>query len=159
MADSSAVAAASATGTPELDIARDVLRRAVPLGLVLIAVSAAIWRGDGALTSAFAVGIVVINLVVAAGIMTWAARISDTALMASVLGGFIVRMGIVAGLIFLVKDESWVLLPLLAFTLLGAQLGLLAWETKYVSGSLAFPGLKPDVPRGLAPQLHKEARP
>jgi hypothetical protein len=141
------------TEAPELDIARDIVRRAIPLGLVLIAVSALIWRADGAWTSAFAMAIIIVNLLAAAGLMAWGARISPTVLMATVFGGFVVRMAIVAVAIFVVKDQSWVELPLLAFTLLLAQLGLLALETRYVSGSLAFPGLKP----GIA--VPKEARP
>ena len=72
--------------------------------------------------------------------MAWAARISPTVLMAAVLGGFVVRMALVAVAIFAVKDQSWVELPLLAFSLLITHLGLLFWETRYVSASLAFPG-------------------
>jgi len=143
----------STTDAPELDIARDLARHALPLGAVLIAFSALIWRGDGAYTAAFAMAIIVLNLLAAAGLMAWSARISPTVLMAAVFGGFIVRMGIVALAIFLVKDASWVQLPLLAFSLLIGQLGLLFWETRYVSGSLAFPGLKPGV------AVPKEARP
>lgn len=132
---------------PEVAIARDIARHAVPLGAALVAVSAIVWRVDGALTSAFAVGIVVVNLLIAAGLMAWAARISPTALMAAVLGGFIIRMAVISLAIWAVKDEAWVKLPLLAFAVLFAQLGLLFWETRYVSGSLAFPGLKPVLPK------------
>jgi hypothetical protein len=143
----------STTDAPELDIARDLARHALPLGFVLIAFSALVWRADGAFTSAFAMAIIVVNLLAAAGLMAWSARISPTVLMAAVFGGFVVRMAIVALAIFAVKDQSWVELPLLAFSLLVGQLGLLFWETRYVSGSLAFPGLKPGV------AVPKEARP
>ena len=44
-----------------------------------------------------------------------------------------------------IDNEPWVDLPTLAVTLLLTQLGLLFWETKYVSATLAYPGLKPDV--------------
>jgi hypothetical protein len=143
----------AAVPTPELAIARDLVRRAIPLGLVIVVVSALIWRADGAYTAAFAMAIIIVNLVAAAGLMTWGARISPTVLMAAVMGGFVVRMAVVALAIFAVKDQSWVELPLLAFSLLVGQLGLLFWETRYVSGSLAFPGLKPGV------AVPKEARP
>jgi hypothetical protein len=146
-------ATAASTEAPELDIARDIVRHALPLGAVLIGVSALIWRGSGAATAAFAMGIIVVNLLAAAGLMAWSAKISPTVLMAAVFGGFIVRMAVIALAIFLVKDASWVQLPLLAFSLLIGQLGLLFWETRYVSGSLAFPGLKPGV------AVPKEARP
>ncbi|MGI8710390.1 MAG: ATP synthase subunit I [Acidimicrobiales bacterium] len=143
MVDVGSLEAAPAPVSPEIEIARDLARRAVPVGLVLVALSAAIWGVDGALTSALAVAIIVANFVVAAALMGWAARISTEALMIAVLGGFIVRMGVIAVAVWAVKDEPWVVLPVLAFTLLAAQLVLLFWETKYVSGSLAFPGLKP----------------
>ena len=55
-------------------------------------------------------------------------------------------MGIVAFAVFAVKDQSWVELPLLGFSLVLTHLGLLFWETRYVSVSLAFPGLKPPPP-------------
>ena len=59
------------------------------------------------------------------------------------LGGFLVRMGVLVGVIALVRNQPWVDLPTLAITLLATQLGLLFWETRYVSATLAYPGLKP----------------
>jgi hypothetical protein len=50
---------------------------------------------------------------------------------------------LVTGAVLLVKDLAWVELWPLGLTLIVAHLGLLLWETKYVSASLAFPGLKP----------------
>lgn len=145
MVDANAADASSVSLKPEIEIAHDLARRAIPVGLALMVVSAAIWRADGALTSALAVAIIVVNFLVAATIMSWAARISTEVLMGAILVGFIVRMGTIALVIYAVKDESWVVLPVLAFTLLLTQLGLLFWETRFVSGSLAYPGLKPNL--------------
>jgi len=128
---------------PELEIARDLARHAVPVGAVLVAISAVFWHLDGALTSAFAVAIIVVNFILSARLMAWAAAISAEMLMGTVLVGFAVRMGVIALAVWAVKDQPWVVLPVLAFTLLTAQLVLLFWEARYVSGSLAFPGLKP----------------
>jgi hypothetical protein len=72
-------------------------------------------------------------------------------LMAVALGGFVVRMAVIAVLIVLIKDQPWVNLTALAVSILVTQLGLLFWELRHVSASLAFPGLKPANP--------KEARP
>lgn len=135
--------ALAAPAAPELEIARDMARRAVPVGLVLVAVSAAVWGVDGALTSAFAMAVIVANFLIAARLMAWGAAVSAEVLMGTVLVGFAVRMGVIALAVWAVKDEPWVVLPVLAFTLLIAQLTILFWEAKYVSGSLAFPGLKP----------------
>jgi len=128
---------------PELDVAWDLARHALPVALILIAVSALGWQVDGVLTSTFAVGVVVLNFLAAAALMAWAARISLAMLMAAVLIGFAVRMGIILFALFAVRDESWVIMPLLGFTLLTAHLGLLFWEMRHLSLTLAFPGLKP----------------
>ena len=45
--------------------------------------------------------------------------------------------------VWAVHDESWVSLKLLAVAILVTHLGLLFWETRYVSATLAYPGLKP----------------
>jgi len=128
---------------PELEVARDLARRALPVALVLIAASTIGWRLDGALTSAFAVTVVVLNFLAAAALMAWAARISLAMLMGTVLVGFVVRMAVVALAVLAVRDESWVALPVLAFTLVVAHLALLFWEMRHLSISLAFPGVKP----------------
>jgi hypothetical protein len=47
-----------------------------------------------------------------------------------------------------VIHQSWVAVVPLAFTIMITHLGLLFWETRYVSATLAYPGLKP---RGAHP--------
>ena len=69
-------------------------------------------------------------------------------LMTSALSGFLLRMGLLVAVISAVRHQSWVDLPVLAITLLVTQLGLLFWETKYVSATLAYPGLKPTPQKG-----------
>lgn len=143
MADLAAAVPPVVAASPEVEIARDLARRAVPVGLVLVAISAVFWHLDGALTAAFAVAVIVVNFLASAAVMAWAARISPEMLMGTVLVGFVVRMGVIAVAVWAVKDQPWVVLSVLAFTLLAAQLVLLLWEASYVSGSLAYPGLKP----------------
>nr|MBA2624798.1 ATP synthase subunit I [Acidimicrobiia bacterium] len=87
--------------------------------------------------------LVAANFLASAGLIAWAVRISPAALMAAVLGGFLVRLGALAGIVSLVRDQAWVELTPLLFTVLIAHLGLLVWETRYVPLSLAYPGLKP----------------
>ena len=76
-------------------------------------------------------------------LLGWAARISLGLLMGVSLFGFLVRLGLITAAVLLVKDQAWVEPIPLAITLVVAHLGLLFWETRYVSASLAFPGLKP----------------
>jgi hypothetical protein len=134
---------------PELEVARDLLRHALWLGPVLVVLSGLVWGIDGVWSSLFGVALVLANFVVAAALMGWAAKISPTVLMAVVFGGFFVRMGLVLTALLLVQKQSWVVLAPLAITIIVTHLGLLLWETKYVSLSLAYPGLKPQPPKGV----------
>jgi putative NIF3 family GTP cyclohydrolase 1 type 2 len=45
--------------------------------------------------------------------------------------------------VLVVRDAGWFAAVPLGLTLIVTHLGLLFWELKYVSASLAFPGLKP----------------
>ena len=130
-------------GSPELEIVTDMVRRAIPVAPLLVLACGLVWGIDGALSSAFGIGLVLLNFLLTAVLLSWAARVSPTMLMAATLGGFIVRMGLVLGAILLVKNTSWASMAPLLLTILVTHLGLLMWETRYVSLSLAYPGLKP----------------
>lgn len=130
-------------GAPEVQVARDLARRAVPAGTVLVMASAVVWGAEGAASSLFAVVLVVLNFLAAAGVIAWGARISPNALMATVMGGYIARLGALTAVLVLVKDAAWVERAPLFGTLLITHVGLLLWEVRHVSASLAFPGLAP----------------
>jgi hypothetical protein len=128
---------------PEVEIARDMVRRALPVAPVLVVVSAVVWGWHGALSSAYGIALVLVNFLLAAGLLAWAARVSPVMLMVAALGGFFIRMGLVVGAVLAVQHASWVALPPLLTTILITHVGLLLWETRYVSATLAFPGLAP----------------
>jgi hypothetical protein len=132
------------TAAPELQVARDLSRRAFPVAAVFIAVSAIGWGADGAASAAFSVALVVLNFLAAAGLIAWGAARSQNALLAAVMGGYIGRLGVVLLALWLVQDAAWVERLPLFVTLLVTHVGLLIWETRRVSLSLAFPGLKPE---------------
>jgi hypothetical protein len=46
------------------------------------------------------------------------------------------------------RHVSWIDLPTLGFVLVGTHIGLLSWEAKHVSLTLAAPGLRPARPTG-----------
>jgi hypothetical protein len=73
-------------------------------------------------------------------------RISVGVMMAAVLFGFLLRLGVICVAVFLVKDADWVELVPLGLTIIVTHVGLLFWELRYVSASLAFPGLQPSPP-------------
>lgn len=135
----------TAVATPPVErrLAFDMVRRGLPLAPLVIAVAGMLRGFDGAVSAALAVAVVLVNLVLAAVALAWAANVSPTALMAAALGGFLVRMALVTGVVFVVRDQPWIDLPALAVAILVTHLGLLAWETRYVSASLAFPDLAP----------------
>jgi hypothetical protein len=133
------------TETPnvEHELARDMIVRVLPV-LPLVVIVAWIARGgDGALSAGFGIALVLANLALSAALLAWGARVSAHMLMAAALGGFFVRMALVGVALYAVKDRSWADFPVLAVTVLVTHLGMLFWETRYVSASLAFPALKP----------------
>jgi hypothetical protein len=138
-----AVAAPPAAPPVERDLVLDIAKHGLMIAPAIVIIAGLARGGAGAASAAFAVAIVIFNLALSGAALSWAARTSLNLLMAVALGGFLLRMGLVTGVIVLVRHQSWVDLPVLAFTLLLTQLGLLFCETKYVSATLAFPGLKP----------------
>lgn len=135
-----------AEGAPEVQVALDLARRALPVAPLVLVVSTLVWGLDGALSSAFALVLVVCNFLASAALIAWAVRISPAVLMGAVLGGFLLRLGLLVAAVSLVRDASWVELTPLLVTVLGAHVGLLAWESRHVSASLAYPGLRPPRP-------------
>jgi hypothetical protein len=127
----------------ERELAFDMLKRGVWFAPVVLLLASLVWGAEGATSALLAIALVSVNLVLAALALSWAAKVSLTAIMAVSLGGFAVRMGLVTAVLFAVRDADWVDLTALGITVLVTHLGLLFWELRYVSASLAFPGLKP----------------
>ena len=127
----------------EAQLAADMARRMLPVLPVLVLVSGLIWGADGAASAAFAVVLVLANLALSAALLSWAARISLTLLMAAALGGFALRLFLLTAVVWAVKGQAWVDVTALGLTLVVTHLGLLVWETRHVSASLAYPALKP----------------
>ncbi len=130
---------------PEPELARDMAKRAVLLAPLAIVVCGAIWGIDGAISAGYATLVVLANLTLAAWMLSTAAKISYALLMGVALFGFLGRLGLVSAAVLLVRDASWVQPMALGLTLVVAHLGLLFWELRYVSISLAHPGLKPNL--------------
>ena len=99
----------------------------------------------GAISSLYAFGIVVINFLLAAYLLKAAGKISFALMAGAAMFGYILRLGLIFLAVMLVKDAEWMELIPLGVTLIVTHLGLLFWELRYVSGSFAYPGLKPEV--------------
>jgi hypothetical protein len=130
----------------EQAVAMDMVRRTLPALPVLVLVAGIIWGVDGAISAGFAIALVIVNFLVSASILARAASIGLPLLMAAALGGFVARLALLTLAFFLVKDQAWMELVPFGLTLIVTHLGLLMWETRQMSISLAFPGVKPRPP-------------
>jgi hypothetical protein len=137
------------SAAPEQQIARDMMRRALPLAPVAVGICALIWGAAGAISALLALGIVLVNFAAASWLMATAARINEAMLMATVLFGYLLRLAVIAAVVLAVRNQSWIEPMALGLTLVVSHLGLLIWELRYVSASLAFPGLKPGATKDL----------
>ena len=140
----SALSPAAEAPPVERELVFDIAKRGLLVAPAIVAIAAAARGGAGAASAGIAVAIVLLNLAMSGAVLSWAARTSLNLLMVAALGGFLLRMGLVVVVIAMIRHEPFVDLPTLAVTLLLTQLGLLFWETKYVSATLAYPGLKPE---------------
>jgi hypothetical protein len=127
----------------EQQVAWDLIRRGALVAPVLLAAAALGWGLNGALSSGYAVGLVLANFALSASLLAWSARLSLAALMVAALGGYVVRLALITVAVLAVIHQSWMEVIPLAFTLVVTHLGLLVWETRYVSATLAYPALKP----------------
>jgi len=141
--------AAAPAGAPEavLPVERivvaDMARRSLPVAPVLLLVAGIFWGFHGVVSSAYGFTLALANLALSAALLGWAARRSQTVLMAAALGGYLVRLALLTVAVAGVRHSGWVEMVPLGVTILVTHLGLLWWETRHLSISLAFPALKP----------------
>jgi hypothetical protein len=141
------VDAASAVETPPVErrLALDLARHGLLVAPAIVLVAALVRGVDGAASAALGLGLLVLNLFVAAVSLEWAARRSPGALYTVALGGFLLRM-ITILVVMLVADAffGWADVVVLGITLFVTHLGLLFWELRSVSLTFAAPGLRRD---------------
>ncbi len=129
----------------EREVALDIVKHGFMVAPLVLLVSGV--RGWAGVASAvIALGIVLVNFLAAAAIMTRAAKSGPTAIGAAALGGYVLRLAVILVALVVLRHQPWIDLPTLGFVIVGTHLGLLVWEMKYVSLTLAAPGLKPARP-------------
>ena len=127
----------------ELRIALDLARRAALVAPIAM-LGLGLWRGwDAVGAVALALLVVVVNWLIAAGSLGWAARNAPNMLMGVALFGFIARLALITAVGAGIKALEIVDWPVFCGALLAAYGVLLVWELRSVSFSLASPGLKP----------------
>jgi hypothetical protein len=132
----------------EREVALDIVRRGLMVSPLVLAIAGAVRGWNGVSSAAIALGIVLVNFLAAAAIMTRAAKSGPTAIGAAALGGYVLRLAVILVALVLLRHQPWIDLPTLGIAIVGTHLGLLVWEMKYVSLTLAAPGLKPARPSG-----------
>ena len=128
---------------PVMEVAKDLVRRVALVGPAFVIIGAIFWQTNGAASVAFGLAVVMVNFMLAALLLAWAGRISFAAMGGAAMFGFLIRLGLIFIAVWLVKDASWIEMIPFGITLIAAHLGILFWEMRYISGTLAHPGLKP----------------
>ncbi|MFM7411383.1 MAG: ATP synthase subunit I [Actinomycetota bacterium] len=128
---------------PEVEVVWDMVRRAAYAAPVLLAVGFVIWGVNGFVGAAYGLALVTINFVGAAGTIAYTAPRSPVLLMGSVMAGYLFRLAFLFATVYPVRHAGWISIYSLCATMLVTHLGLLVWEIRFVSVSLAYPGLKP----------------
>ena len=131
----------------ESRIAVDAVRRGLPAVCLLVAGAWFFWGTAGVASAGFGASLALANLLLAAASLGWAARMGPTMLMGVALFGYLVRLGLITVAVLAVARAAWVDVVPLGLALIITHLGLLVWEARYVSMSLASPGVKPRTPR------------
>jgi hypothetical protein len=126
--------------TRNADPERAIVRRVVPFGppaaivAFLVGGLVADW-GTGS-SAAIGVGLVVLNAVASALLLSRAARISLTAYSAAVMGGFVARLAAIVGIMFALNTLSWFSPLAFGLAVVPATILLLAYEMKLVATGL-----------------------
>lgn len=134
---------------PAAEVARDMARRGL---MILPIVVGSVWLladWPAAASVAYAMVLVMANLLLSAYLLRWAAGIALGLIPSVALGGYVMRLALIFLAVWLVRDASWVRMIPLGITIIATHLGLLSWELRYVSASFAHPGLKPSRPDGV----------
>ena len=131
--------------SPALGVAFDLAKRSLWLVPVVTIVAAVFWGLPGVASTLYGTAIVVVNFVLSAYLLAVTGRINAALMAGAAMFGFLLRLGLIFLAVILVKDQAWVELVPLGLTLIVAHLVLLFWEMRYVSGTLAFPGLMPQA--------------
>jgi len=149
-----AVAATAAVPVAyESEIAGHLARHALLVAPAVVLIGGIAAGVDGAISAAIALVIVALNFLVSARLIAWGAARGPSFVQGAVLGGFLVRLLVITGLVLLLNQLAFIDVMVLVLTIAVTHLALLVWETRYVSLTLAAPGLKPGVGR---PDSEKE---
>ncbi len=131
--------------SPAMAVAVDIVKRSVWAVPIAVIASAAFWGLDGVWSTLYGLAIVVVNFLLAGWLLQVGGRMGAAAMGAAAMFGFLLRLGLIMVAVLAVRNQPWVELVPLGLTIIVTHLGLLFWELRHISSSLAFPGLKPQA--------------
>ena len=128
---------------PGAEVARDMVRRGLLVLPLVVGLTWLLADGPVAASVAFGFVLILVNFLLSAYLLAWAARISLGLVTSVALGGYVMRLALIFMAVWLIRDTSWVRMIPLGVTIIATHLGLLVWELRHVSATMAHPGLKP----------------
>jgi hypothetical protein len=112
----------------EANLARETVARAIYVGPILVLVFGLLRGWDGAWSAALGVVVVVANLLLAGLILSISLRISLQAYHAAALIGFLLRLGLFVGAVYLIASLVEVDRVAFGISAVIAYIVMLAWE-------------------------------
>jgi hypothetical protein len=140
------IASADTSVAYEGQIAGDLVRRVLIVSPAVLLVAGLVSGVNGLISAAIGLVLVSLNFLASARLITFTARRSPGAVMGVVLGGYLVRLGLLFGIALALDTVSWIDIGVLLLTVAVVHLALLTWESRHVSLTLSYPGLKPGRP-------------
>jgi hypothetical protein len=109
---------------------------ALPVAAAAFALATAVDGTDAGWSAAIAIVVVYANFVAHGSSLALAATISPTVLYAVGLGGFLVRLGVIALVLALLQQTEWFSILAFIAALIPATIALLVVEMKLLSGRM-----------------------
>lgn len=135
-----------------------MVRKALAAGAAAmpVAYAAGLWAGggDAALSALLGVAVVVGNFAAHGLSLAWAAGISVVAVQAVALGGFVVRMGVIVGVLFALDATAFFSPLVFGLAVVAGTLALLFYEAGLVRAGL---GADLDLPPDPAAARARES--
>ena len=125
-----------AVAEPERELIGRISPFALPTAAVAFAAGWLISGTDAGWSATIAVVVVFVNFVAHGASTAWAARISPVLLYAVGLGGFVVRLAVIAIALLLLQQLSWFSVVAFVAALVPATIALLVVEMKLLSGRM-----------------------
>lgn len=121
---------------PEHELIRRVLPLSLPAAALAFAIGAVLADASAGWSAATGVAVVFANFAAHGLSLAWASRISPTIVFAVGMGGFVVRLGIFAIAMVLLRRFEWFSTVAFIGALVPATIALLVLEMKLLSGRM-----------------------